>query len=55
MYDTYDLGGTPANEPCAQLGHTEDFSRINRLEVENTAPRSRPGSARHPKAARSSC
>ena len=34
MYDTYDLGGTPANEPCAQLGHTEDFSRINRLEVE---------------------
>ena len=34
MYDTYDLGGTPANEPCAQLGHTEDFSRINQLEVE---------------------
>ena len=34
MYDTYDLGGTPANEPCAQLGQTDDFSRLNRLEVE---------------------
>lgn len=28
-----DLGGAPANEDCAQLGHTPDFERLNRLEV----------------------
>ena len=28
-----DLGGAPANEDCAQLGHTSDFERLNRLEV----------------------
>ncbi|WP_066722014.1 hypothetical protein [Sphingomonas pituitosa] len=28
-----DIGGTPANENCAQLGQTEDFERLNRLEV----------------------
>src|SRR3546814_8928096 len=27
------LGGAPANEDCAQLGHTPDFERLNRLEV----------------------
>lgn len=30
---TIDLGGAPANEDCAQLGHTPDFAAINRLEV----------------------
>lgn len=29
-----DIGGTPANENCAQLGQTDDFERLNRLEVE---------------------
>ncbi|WP_328281984.1 hypothetical protein [Sphingobium sp.] len=33
MSDTIDLGGAPANEDCAQLGHTPDFERLNRLEV----------------------
>lgn len=33
MHDTIDLGGAPANEPCAQLGVTPDFERFNRLEV----------------------
>ena len=28
-----DLGGAPANEDCAQLGHTNDFQRINQFEV----------------------
>ncbi len=33
MSDIIDLGGAPANEDCAQLGHTPDFERLNRLEV----------------------
>jgi hypothetical protein len=33
MNTTIDLGGTPANEDCAQLGHTPDFDRLNLLEV----------------------
>lgn len=33
MPDIIDLGGAPANEDCAQLGHTPDFERLNRLEV----------------------
>ena len=33
MPQIIDLGGAPANEPCAQLGHTPDFRRINQLEV----------------------
>jgi len=33
MSDIIDLGGAPANEECAQLGHTPDFERLNRLEV----------------------
>jgi hypothetical protein len=33
MSDIIDLGGAPANEDCAQLGHTPDFERVNRLEV----------------------
>ena len=28
-----DIGGAPANEDCAQLGHTPDFDAVNRLEV----------------------
>lgn len=28
-----DLGGAPACEDCAQLGHTPDFGAINQLEV----------------------
>ena len=28
-----DLGGAPANEHCALLGHTPDFSEVNRFEV----------------------
>ena len=28
-----DIGGAPASEPCAQLGQTPDFERINKLEV----------------------
>ena len=28
-----DLGGAPANEDCAQLGHTPDFAEVNRFEV----------------------
>jgi hypothetical protein len=28
-----DLGGAPANEPCAQLGHTPDFAAVNLFEV----------------------
>src|SRR3546814_1298296 len=34
MSNIIDLGGTPANEDCAQIGHTPDFERLNRLEVE---------------------
>lgn len=33
MSDIIDLGGAPANEDCAQLGHTPDFDKLNRLEV----------------------
>lgn len=33
MSEIIDLGGAPANEDCAQLGHTPDFARLNRLEV----------------------
>ncbi|WP_323810728.1 hypothetical protein [Sphingobium baderi] len=33
MPDAIDLGGAPADEDCAQLGQTEDFARLNRLEV----------------------
>lgn len=33
MPDIIDLGGAPANEECAQLGHTPDFDRLNQLEV----------------------
>ncbi|MDE8650589.1 hypothetical protein [Novosphingobium album (ex Liu et al. 2023)] len=33
MTDIIDLGGAPADEDCAQLGHTPDFERLNRLEV----------------------
>lgn len=33
MPEIIDLGGAPANEDCAQLGHTPDFERLNRLEV----------------------
>src|SRR3546814_12289724 len=33
MSNIIDLGGAPANEDCAQLGHTPDFERLNRLEV----------------------
>lgn len=29
----YDLGGAPANEDCASLGHTPDFDTINAFEV----------------------
>lgn len=29
-----DLGGAPAREPCAQVGITTDFGRLNRLELE---------------------
>ena len=28
-----DIGGTPANEPCAQLGQTPNFDVLNKLEV----------------------
>lgn len=28
-----DLGGAPACEPCAQLGHTPDFHDVNAFEV----------------------
>ena len=28
-----DLGGAPANEDCAQLGHTPDFDDVNAFEV----------------------
>lgn len=28
-----DLGGAPANEPCAQLGQTPDFAAVNAFEV----------------------
>ena len=28
-----DLGGAPANEDCAQLGHTPDFDAVNAFEV----------------------
>lgn len=34
MFVLFDLGGAPANEDCAQLGHTNDFHRLNRLEVD---------------------
>lgn len=30
---TIDLGGAPANEDCAQLGHTPNFASVNRFEV----------------------
>ena len=30
---TIDLGGAPANEDCAQLGHTPDFATVNHFEV----------------------
>ena len=30
---TIDLGGAPSDEGCAQLGHTEDFAKLNQLEV----------------------
>ncbi|MGF7152106.1 hypothetical protein FHS96_005775 [Sphingomonas zeicaulis] len=30
----FDIGGAPAEEDCAQLGHTDGFAAINRLEVE---------------------
>lgn len=30
---TIDIGGTPANEPCAQIGQLNDFETLNRLEV----------------------
>jgi len=33
MSDIIDLGGAPAQEDCAQLGHTPDFERLNRIEV----------------------
>jgi len=32
--DIVDIGGAPANEDCAQLGQTENFAAINRLEVD---------------------
>lgn len=28
-----DIGGAPANEPCAQLGQTQHFDLLNKLEV----------------------
>ena len=28
-----DIGGAPANEPCAQLGQTQRFDLLNKLEV----------------------
>lgn len=31
---TIDLGGAPAQEPCAQLGQTPGFAALNALEVE---------------------
>lgn len=34
MTTIVDLGGAPANEPCAQLGQTPDFAALNSLEVE---------------------
>lgn len=34
MFDIFDIGGAPANEDCAQIGHTADFERINRLEID---------------------
>lgn len=34
MQNVIDIGGAPANEDCAQLGHTPDFARINRFEVD---------------------
>ena len=30
---TIDLGGAPSDEDCAQLGHTDDFTKLNQLEV----------------------
>ena len=33
MSHIIDLGGAPGNEDCAQLGHTPEFERLNRLEV----------------------
>ena len=30
---TIDLGGAPANEECASLGHTPDFDTVNTFEV----------------------
>ena len=29
----FELGAGPANEPCAQLGRTPDFERVNRHEL----------------------
>jgi hypothetical protein len=33
MPDITDLGGAPAEEDCAQLGHTPDFDAVNAYEV----------------------
>lgn len=33
MSDIIDLGGAPAEEDCAQLGHTPDFDAVNAYEV----------------------
>ena len=30
---TIDLGSAPANEDCAQLGHTPNFANVNRFEM----------------------
>ncbi|WP_288806385.1 hypothetical protein [uncultured Novosphingobium sp.] len=30
---TIDIGPAPANAPCAQLGQTRDFARVNRFEI----------------------
>lgn len=34
MSTTFDIGPAPAEENCAQIGHTTDFAKINILEVE---------------------
>lgn len=31
--DTFLIGPAPSDEPCAQLGHTEDFNRVARVEI----------------------
>ena len=35
MFSIFDIGAAPANEDCAQIGHTPDFDACNRLEVES--------------------